>query len=279
MKGIAMTIGAIGYFTEIGDWRQEIETTLRRDWVSLAGRFELAPGMSRIGADPAGEVVLPAGSAPDHVGDLQFEDGVVTLTVAPEVVVFVNGAPVEGTRTLRSDAAGTPDIVTINALTLFIIQRGPRTIVRIRDANNPTLQRFGGRRWFPVDETYHVEGVFTAYNPPKPLAITNILGDASAQTSPGVVTFTLGGQKHQLDATGWRDGGLVLHFRDATNGQLTYGGGRALITAAPAGNLVTLDFNRTANLPCAFTAFATCPLPPQQNRLSIRIAAGELRPD
>jgi uncharacterized protein len=274
-----MTISTIGYVAEIEDWRAEVETTLRRDWVSLAGRFELAPGLSRIGADPVSEIVLPAGPAPDHVGDLRFKDGTVTLTVAPEVAVFVNGAPLEGTRMLRSDAAGTPDIVTINALTFFIIQRGPRTIVRIRDANNPTLQRFGGRRWFPVDETYHVEGVFTAYNPPKPLAITNILGDASTQTSPGVVTFTLGGQEHQLDATGWRDGGLVLHFRDATNGQQTYGGGRALTTAPPTGDLVALDFNRTANLPCAFTEFATCPLPPQQNRLSIRIEAGELRPN
>jgi len=274
-----MTVSTIGYTAEIADWRAEVETTLRRDWVSLAGRFELSPGLIRIGADPAGEIVLPTGSAPDHVGDLRFEDGAVTLTVAPEVVVFVNGAPLEGTGTLRSDAAGTPDIVTINALTFFIIQRGPRTIVRIRDANSPVLQSFSGRRWFPVDKSYHVEGVFTPFDSPKPLAITNLLGDTSTQTSPGSVTFTLGGQEHQLDATGWRDGGLVLHFHDATNGQLTYGGGRALVTAAPVGNLVALDFNRTANLPCAFTEFATCPLPPQQNRLSIRVEAGELRPD
>src|SRR5215217_3851426 len=100
-----MTISTIEYVAEIEDWRAEVETTLRRDWVSLAGRFELAPGLSRIGADPAGEVVLPAGSAPDHVGDLRFEDSVVTLAVAPEVEVFMNGAPLEGAVTLRSDAA------------------------------------------------------------------------------------------------------------------------------------------------------------------------------
>jgi uncharacterized protein len=274
-----MTVSTIGYVREIEDWRQEIEATLRRDWVSLAGRFELQPGLNRIGADPAGEVVLPAGSAPNHIGDLRLEDGTVSLTVAPEAVLFINGAPLEGIVTLRSDATGTPDIVTLNALTFFIIQRGPRTIVRLRDANNPRLQSFGGRRWFPVDESYSIEGVFTPYDPPKSLAITNLLGDTSAQTSPGAVTFMLGGQKHQLDATGWRNGGLLLHFRDATNGALTYGGGRALITAPPAGNLVALDFNRTTNLPCAFTEFATCPLPPQQNRLSVRVDAGELRPD
>src|SRR4051812_22207663 len=98
-----MTVSTIEYVAEIENWRQESETTLRRDWVSLAGRFELAPGLSRIGADPGGEIVLPAGAAPDHVGDLRFEDGVVTLTVAPEVEMFVNGVPPERAVTLRSD--------------------------------------------------------------------------------------------------------------------------------------------------------------------------------
>jgi uncharacterized protein (DUF1684 family) len=148
----------------------------------------------------------------------------------------------------------------------------------VRDADSPVLQRFAGRRWFAVDKSYRVEGVFRPYDPPKPLAITNLLGDTSGQGSPGAVTFRLAGQEYQLDATGWRDGGLVLHFRDTTNGALTYGGGRSLVTAPPVGSLVTVDFNRTANLPCAFTEFATCPLPPAQNRLLIAISAGELLP-
>jgi uncharacterized protein (DUF1684 family) len=273
-----MTIQATDYPAEIATWRTEIEVPLRRDWISLAGRYELSPGLHRIGADPSSEIVLPAGAAPDHVGTLHVADGVVTLSAAAGVALLVNGAPITGSVTLRSDAEGTPDLVAINTLTFFLIQRGPRTIVRLRDANSPALATFGGRRWFPVDETYRVEGVFTPYDPPKPLAITNLLGDTSEQTSPGSVAFTLGGQSYTLDATGWREGGLVLHFRDATNGSLTYGGGRALVTAPPASGLVTLDFNRTSNLPCAFTEFATCPLPPAQNRLTIRVEAGELLP-
>jgi len=138
------------------------------------------------------------------------------------------------------------------------------TLVRVRDASSPELARFGGRRWLPVDEDYRIEGVFTPYDPPKPLAITNLLGDTSTPTSPGVVSFTLGGKAQQLDATGWREGGLVLHFRDVTKGELTYGGGRAVVTAPPTNGLVTVDFNRASNLPCAFTEFATCPLPPAQ---------------
>ncbi|MEI7770440.1 MAG: DUF1684 domain-containing protein [Chloroflexales bacterium] len=275
-----MTIDISTYTAEIAAWRAATEAPLRRDWISLVGRFELQPGLNRIGSDLTSEIVLPTGSAPEHVGVLNFNAGEVTLGVAPGVTVAVNGAPVEGTARLRSDAdtKQVPDIITVGSVTFFIIARGPRTLVRVRDANSPELALFGGRRWLPVDEAYRVEGVFTPYNPPKPLAITNLLGDTSTPTSPGVVSFTLGGKAHQLDATGWREGGLVLHFRDTTNGELTYGGGRALITAPPVGGLVTLDFNRTSNLPCAFTEFATCPLPPQQNRLSIRVEAGELSP-
>ncbi|MDZ4720336.1 MAG: DUF1684 domain-containing protein [Roseiflexaceae bacterium] len=274
-----MTISSIGYIAEIEAWRREIEVALRRDWVSLAGRFELEPGESRIGAHPTSEIALPIDSAPDSVGVITLVDGEVTLTLASDVAVFVNSAPTAQVVHLRSDAAGPPDIVTFGSLTFFIIRRGPRTILRLRDANSPVLQKFGGRRWFAVDETYLVDAVFTPYNPPKPLSITNILGDTSGQGSPGAVTFTLGDQQYQLDATGWRDGGLVLHFHDQTNGKLTYGGGRTLVTSAPVSGLVTLDFNRTSNLPCAFTEFATCPLPPQQNRLPVRIEAGEQRPD
>jgi uncharacterized protein (DUF1684 family) len=205
----------------------------------------------------------------------------VTLAVAPGTAVFVNGAPVEGAVLLRTDAdtKQTPDIVTVGSVTFFIIERGPRTLVRVRDSASPALAAFRGRRWLPIDETYRIEGTFTPYDPPKPLSITNLLGDTSAPTSPGYVTFALGGQNYQLDATGWREGGLVLHFRDATNGDLTYGGGRAVVTAPPENGLVTIDFNRTSNLPCAFSVYATCPLPPQQNRLSIPVEAGELIPE
>lgn len=276
-----MTISTNTYTTELAAWRREIEAPLRRDWVSLVGRFELQPGLHRVGANPYSEIRLPEGSAPDYVGVLHFEQGEVRMAPAPGVSIAVNGAPLEGAVTLRSDAntKQVPDIVTVGSVTFFIIERGLRTIVRVRDANSPALASFGGRRWFPADETYCVEGVFTPYDPPQLLAITNLLGDTSSQFSPGFVSFTLDGEPHKLDATGWRDGGLVLHFRDATNGELTYGGGRAVITSAPQDGLVTVDFNRTVNLPCTFTEFATCPLPPHQNRLTVAIAAGELLPE
>jgi uncharacterized protein (DUF1684 family) len=267
------------YRAELEAWRQEIEVPLRRDWLSLVGRYELQPGQHRLGSDPTAAISLPADSAPDEVGLLTFQDGRVWLRAANGVSLFVNGEPLVGERPLQSDAeAPGPDLVTLGSLSLFIIKRGERTIVRIRDAASPLLTSFGGRRWFPVDEAYRVPAQVIPYDPPKALAITNILGDTSGQYSPARVRFHLGGQEHQLDATGSLSEGLVVHFRDATSGSLTAGGGRVLSSAAPRDGTVILDFNRATNLPCAFTEFATCPLPLPQNRLSIAVQAGEMLP-
>ncbi|NTU86233.1 MAG: DUF1684 domain-containing protein [Chloroflexales bacterium] len=275
-----MTTLTPAYAETIVAWRQEAEVQLRAEWIGLAGRFTLKPGVNRFGSDPRNDLVLPAGAAPAHVGAFSHCAGQVLMALAPgERDVRVNGVPAASMTLLRSDAAGPPDLVALKALTLFVIQRGARTLIRVRDANSPALARFGGRRWFPVDEAFLVEATFVPYDPPKVLAITNVLGDTSEQTSPGAVVFSLGGQEHRLDVTGWRDGGLALHFRDQTSGELTYGGGRGLITAPPEGGMVTLDFNQAVNLPCAFTAFATCPLPPAQNQLAVRIEAGERRHD
>lgn len=276
-----MTLSTTDYVAEIEAWRRDSEATLRRDWISLAGRFELQPGPQQIGSDPTSAIVLPTGSAPAVVGTLTLAAGVVTLEPATNVALLLNGESLLGPATLHSDQHGaeSPDVVTLGALTFFIIERGHRTILRLRDANHPALQRFGGRRWFAIDQTYRIEGNFTPYEPPKPLNIANILGDSSDQTSPGFVTFRLNDVEQRLDATGWRNGGLVLHFHDPTNGKTTYGGGRSLVTGVPEQGLVTLDFNRTSNLPCAFTEYATCPIPPAQNRLSVPIQAGEQRPD
>lgn len=273
-----MMIATTEYVAEIEAWRQEIELPMRRDWVSLVGLAELQPGLNRIGADPTSAVVLPSGAAPDHVGVFHFDAGRVTLAVAPGVAVQVNGVPVEGEIELRADMQGTPDLVTLNTLTWFVIQRGPRTMIRVRDSASPRLHAFGGRRWFPINAAYRVEAVFMPYDPPKPMEIANILGDTSAQESPGALRFSLGGQEYTLDAARAYNGGLSLHFCDATNGHETYGGGRVLLAPAPEQNLVTLDFNRTTHLPCVFTEFATCPIPPRQNRLDLRIEAGERLP-
>ncbi|HEU5097415.1 MAG TPA: DUF1684 domain-containing protein, partial [Roseiflexaceae bacterium] len=169
--------------------------------------------------------------------------------------------------------------VTIGDLTLFVHRSGARHAIRLRNKNNPARQEFAGRRWFPLREDYRIRATFVPYDPPKLLAIPNIVGDTNRVPSPGYVAFTIDGQEQRLDVSSWRDGGLSLHFHDLTGGPQTYPGGRFLTTTPPVNGRVTLDFNQAVSPPCAFTPFATCPTVLPQNRLAVRIPAGELRHD
>lgn len=270
-----MTANVASYTHEIEEWRAEVEATLRADdgWLTLAGLFWLHEGQNTIGADPASDIVLPA-AAPALVGWINFDGGAAVLVVESDVGITVNGVPVTQ-QPLRSDADGEPDLVALGDLSFVIIKRGARTGVRVRDTRSPVRQSFGGRIWFPVDEAYRFDATFVPYDPPKTLAITNILGDTSDVASPGYVEFTHDGQIYQLDASSLSARGLQIVFRDRTSGSETYGAARFLTVSPPVAQRVTLDFNRAVNPPCAFTAYATCPLPSRQNHLPFPVFAGE----
>ena len=270
-----MTVALPTYVREIEAWHAQAEARLRADdgWLTLAGLFWLREGTNTIGSDASSDIVLPD-SAPAHVGRIDFDGSVATLAVAPGVEVHVNGASVTQ-QMLRSDAEGAPDIVTLGNLSWLIIKRGARTGVRLRDKNSPVREAFGGRVWFPVDETYRFDATFVPYDPPKMLAITNILGDTSDVASPGYVAFSHEGQTYQLDASSLESDGLHFVFRDRTSGHETYGAARFLTVPAPVNGRIELDFNRAVNPPCAFTVYATCPLPPRQNHLPFPVFAGE----
>jgi uncharacterized protein (DUF1684 family) len=263
------------YHTEIERWRQQMEAGLRADdgWLTLAGLFWLHEGTNSFGSDPASDIVLPAGAGPEHAGIFELRDGTVTLHAAEGAGVTVNETPVSVAR-VRSDADGGPDRVGLGSLTLLIIRRGARIGVRVKDASSPVRAAFGGRHWFAPNETYRVQATFVPYDPPRLLPVTNILGDVDDTPSPGYALFRLDGLDHRLDALS-DPNGLAFYFYDATNADTTYPAGRYLKTAPPQDGAVTLDFNRAYNPPCAFTAFATCTLPPPQNRLPLRIEAGE----
>jgi uncharacterized protein len=126
-----------------------------------------------------------------------------------------------------------------------------------------------------VDENARVSAKFIAYEKPRRIPITNVLGETEMEPSPGVVLFQMHGRQLQLDPVD-EDGRLFFIFRDLTAGKQTYPAGRFLYADAPRHGEVELDFNKAENPPCAFTAFATCPLPPKQNRLAVGIEAGEL---
>ena len=243
------------YVEEITRWRERQDASLRTEdgWLTLAGLFWLEEGDNRAGTDSSCAIRLPE-AAPPVLGMFQRRGREVIFQAA--TAAYINGEPA-GERVLRSDMPGPPDLLTFGSFTLFVIERGDRIGLRLRDRNHPALQAFTGRRWFPI-------------------TIPTILGDASEQLCPGAAVFTLAGQEFRLEPTAGKNGELFFVIRDATSSHETYGAARFLYADPPRDGRVVLDFNQAYNPPCAFTEFATCPLPPRQNILPVRIEAGEL---
>ena len=266
------------YQQEIEQWRHRYEAALRADdgWLTLAGLFWLREGENTVGTGGKNSFVLPKGSAPILAGIFEFRDGTTSFQPAVGANFTLNGQPLGSRVTLKPDSSGSPDVLRLKDLSMFVIQRANRFGIRLKDKNSATRKAFSGLKYFPVQEQYRVEARFLPYDTPKKIAVPNILGDTEEEPSPGYVEFTLNGQKCQLDPVSAGDE-LFFIFRDLTSGKETYPSGRFLYTGLPKNGEVVLDFNKAVNPPCAFTPFATCPLPPKQNHLPIRVEAGELR--
>ena len=277
---VAAAPDATSYRAEIEAWRAKRLASLKREdgWLSLVGLFWLEEGVNKIGADPkANRIALPEGSAPEALGSLDLSGGVVTLKANPDAGLAVGGKPVT-TMSLRTDAdADGPTVVERGRIRFYVIRRGPRLGVRVKDSQSPVRLSFHGIDSYPIDARWRFEARFDAYRPPKTVAVPNILGSIDNEKSPGAVVFAVGGRECRLDAvTEAGTDELFLIFGDATNGTETYGGGRFLYAKPPGPDgRVVVDFNKAYNPPCVFTPYATCPLPPRGNRLPIRIEAGE----
>jgi uncharacterized protein len=273
---VATTISAqTGDQMEIQQWREKRLTELKSDdgWLTVVGLFWLKEGRNRIGSDPANEIVLPAGSAPGRVGVIDFHQGRSTLRVEKGVPLLVNDQPVREFE-LGAKKQEKPDTMQLGEVSFFIIKRGERYGVRVRQKNSRARLEFAGLKYFPVREAYRVNARYVAYDRPKEIEIVNILGDVAKMESPGYVEFNVNGKAQRLEPI-TEGKQLFFIFRDLTSAKTTYPAGRFLYADLPQGNTVVLDFNRAINPPCAFTSFATCPLPPPQNWLKVAIEAGE----
>lgn len=265
------------YEASIQAWRAAREERLKANdgWLTVAGLFWLHPGENICGSDPKADILLPAGRAPARVGIFTFDSGKTRFQIYKGAHVLINGKP--GTATeLRSDLTGHPDTVQIGDFTMFVIQRENRFGVRLKDINSKFRREFTALRWYPVKPRYRVIASWTPYDSPRKIAIPNILGETEYEPSPGYATFDLMGHSYRLDPT-VEGKQLFFVFRDGTSGKTTYGAGRFLYADMPKEGRVVLDFNKAYNPPCAFTPYATCPLPPKQNRLTVKIEAGELK--
>lgn len=268
------------YQQEIAAWRQERDGRLKADegWLTIAGLYWLNQGDTTVGTGPTNDIVLPPGSAPASVGVFSLQQGKLTFTAATGAEVTQRGkrthtatlAPGPGT------GAAPDDALSFGRLILWLHKSGERSAIRLRDTSSQLRQDFTGCRWFPVDPSYRVTARFVPYAEPKPVVMANVLGDQESYTSPGVVEFTLHGQKLRLEPVSAGSDRLFFVFRDGTSGDETYGAARFLTTDRPQNGEVLLDFNKAVNPPCAYNPFTTCPLPSKENRLTVRIEAGEL---
>ncbi len=266
------------YLEELEQWRRERHASLAEPdgWFSLVGLFWLEAGASTVGSDPASDVRLPEW-APARVGVLRTAGGGVELEPDPAAGATVGGEPVARVALVTDvESEGEPTVVEVGSVRFYLIDRGGRLGVRVKDSRSPALLAFEGLESFEVDPSWRVEGRFVPYDPPKPIAVPTVLGTVNEQPSPGAVEFAIAGQTHRLDVLPGGDGEVFIVFGDASNGRETYGGGRFLDAAeADETGRMVVDFNRAYNPPCAFTPYATCPLPPRQNRLATAVLAGE----
>jgi uncharacterized protein (DUF1684 family) len=254
----AAVLAAATIESEIAEWRRARATGLRADggWLTVTGLFWLHEGTNRFGRDPSNDITLPDG--PPHAGTLRLRGGKVTME-----------APGQAARELRPDSE---DAARAGRLNLFVIARSGKFGIRLKDPESEYRRNFHGLEYFPASERYRVTARFVAE--PRKLAILNILGQTEEQESPGYAVFRLGEREFRLRPV-LEGPTLFFIFRDQTAGKETYGAGRFLNTPMPENGRVVLDFNKAYNPPCAFTPYATCPLPPPENKLAVRIEAGE----
>ncbi len=266
------------YKAEIDAWHEKRIEELKgaKGWLNIAGLFWLKDGINTFGSDPTNDIIFPEGKIPGRAGFFVLKQNAVTLESANGVDITSNGKPVKRLVAFNPDSARQASSMSYGSLEWFIIRREDKFGVRLRDFKNPALENFTGIERFPVDSKWRIRAEFEKADSTKTIDITNVLGQTSAQPSPGTLVFEIEGNSYRLDALDEGGDEYFIIVGDETNTQTTYGAGRYLYVAKPdAKGVVIIDFNKAYNPPCAFTAFATCPLPPKQNILTVAITAGE----
>jgi uncharacterized protein (DUF1684 family) len=258
----------------VAAWRAKHEADYRRDWVSIAGLHTLEPGPNSAGSAATNDIVLPA-STPATIGRFVLDERRVRFEPAPAVPVLLKGAPVTSAIELRDDRSQGTDELVVGDVRLVIHVSGDRRSIRVRDPSGPLARGFLGFSWFPIDAQYRVTGRFIRDPQAQQLTVLNTYGDEDQYKSEGVVEFSLLGRTLRLRPFTTRPRRLYFVFRDASSGQETYATARFLYADLRDDDTAVLDFNQAYNPPCAFNPYTTCPIPLRENRLPVKILAGE----
>jgi uncharacterized protein (DUF1684 family) len=252
-------------------------------WLTLVGIHWLKPGTNRLGSAAGNEIVIKGEGVPALVGRIEVAaGGGATFVGASGGGATVRGEPITTAVALRSDRQGKTDLVEVAGLRMSLIDRSGALALRVRDPKSPRRTGFKGIPYFPVDTDLRVDAILDRYSTPKEVMVASAQGPAQKMLAPGLLRFRIGSTECTLEPfADSADAELFVVFADATSGGDSYGAGRFLDAPAPApgSGAVVLDFNLAYNPPCAFTPYATCPLPPPQNVLPVAISAGEKTPE
>jgi len=265
------------YEGEINAWHAKRieEVKAPNGWLNLVGLHWLEPGINPFGSDEKNTIVFPKNKIAPRAGYFLLKDNVVTLVVNPDVSITANGKAVTSQVIFHPDST-QPILLSSGTLRWNIIRRESKFGIRLRDDESSLAKEFTGIDRFPINPNFRADARFEESDSSKTIDITNAIGQTTAQPSPGTLVFKLGEKEFRLDALEGNKDEFFVVFGDETSGNETYGGGRFLYVKRPDANGNTVvDFNKAYNPPCVFTPYATCPLPPKQNVLAIKITAGE----
>jgi len=287
---VSALVACGGPITDPAAHRAEVEAwhakrierlTSETGWLTLVGLYWLKPGENSFGRAPSNALVLDHAALPDTLGSFNLAEGKVHFTARPGAEVTHDGQPVSALALEPDSSEQGPTMLAAGTLRFFLIERAGRLGIRVRDTQHPARTSFTGVERYPVDPAWVFDAEWVPYVPPKTVKIGTIIGTVEEMPAWGQFRFRKGLTTYALDAVLEVPGDteLFVMFKDVTSGRGTYGAGRYLYIPIPPNptqpGTVRVDFNRAYNPPCAFSSFATCPLPPAQNRLALSVTAGE----
>jgi uncharacterized protein (DUF1684 family) len=265
------------YTNSINDWHKKRHASLTKKtgWLSLAGLYWLQQGENTFGSDSLNQIIFPE-KASQFMGSFFLDDTTVTVIINEGIEVLVDSSLISSMQLKNDNQKGT-HILSHASLSWYIIKRTDKFGIRLKDSEHPNLKSFTGIDHFPIDQNWRIKAHLELHDSIKTIRVPNVLGQISDSPSPGALVFEIAGQTYKLDAMAKeKDDTYFLIFADETSGEETYGAGRFLyVDKVDDNGEIYIDFNKAYNPPCVFTPFATCPLPPLQNRLATRITAGE----